>query len=742
MEQISGYIEHIIFSNESNGYTVFELTTDTGNETCVGILLAVSEGENVSLTGEYINHSVYGRQFSFKEYNIIEATDEVAIKRYLSSGAVKGIGPTLAERIIRQFGAETLRVMEEEPERLVHIKGISARKAQEIAAAFNEKQDLRKAMVFLQKYGISINLSMKIYAMYGQEMYRILEENPYRLAEDIAGVGFKTADEIARISGIRIDSQYRIQSGILYTLSSGVGEGHTYLPREVLINKAAAILEVDKDEIWLQVENLSMDRKIIIKQGDDEVRVYSNSFFRMEQGCARILRDLDIVIDRDENGVRQIVSAIDSKAEYNLEKLQMEAVVTAITHGVSIVTGGPGTGKTTTINRLINYFEVKGSDFLLAAPTGRAAKRMTETTGYEASTIQRMLGLGASAAGERGFYYDRNEDNPLEADTIIIDEMSMVDLPLFYALLKAIIPGTRLVLVGDVNQLPSVGPGSVLKDLIQSECFSVVRLEKIYRQEGESDIVVNAHKINAGIVPVLDNKGKDFFFLKRDDVNVILKNLVTLISEKLPKYVNATTYDIQVLTPMRKGPLGVESLNPILQKYLNPPSATKSEREFGKFILREGDKVMQIRNNYQLEWEVLGKFNIPVENGLGVFNGDMGIVRKIDSFSEIVEVVFDENHTVKYPFGSVDELELAYAVTIHKSQGSEYPAVIIPLLSGPKPLMNRNLIYTAVTRARQCVTILGSEEVFCQMIDNVDETKRYTSLGETISGIFREEYEM
>lgn len=739
MEQLSGYIEHIIHSNPNNGYTVFELTTDTGEETCVGVLHAVNEGESVLLRGEYTVHSLYGKQFAFKEYEIVERTDKESIIRYLSSGAIKGIGAALAGRIVNEFGEDTFRVMEEEPLFLSRIKGISERKAIEISEQVVEKRELRAAMVFLQKYGISNNLAVKIYARYGANVFTVIEENPYRLADDIEGVGFKIADGIAAASGITVDSVYRIKSGILYTISACITEGHTYVPKDYLLEKAGELLGVEEESVWIQVENLSIEKRLIIKVIDDEIRVYSSTFYYMELNCARMLRDLDVLTRQDDDAVRRKLLELDRNTV--LEELQLEAVVKAITNGISIITGGPGTGKTTTINRLIKYLEYKGEDFLLAAPTGRAAKRMTETTGYEASTIQRMLGLGASGLSDKGFSYDRNEENPLEVDIIIIDEMSMVDLPLFNALLKAVIPGTRLVLVGDTNQLPSVGPGSVLRDIIASECYSVVKLEKIFRQEGASDIIVNAHKINAGIVPELNNAGRDFFFLKRDNVNVIMKNMITLISEKLPGYVKADSNEIQVLTPMRKGALGVESLNPILQQYLNPPALSKKEKEYGNVIFREGDKVMQIRNNYQLEWEVLGKYNIVVDKGLGIFNGDMGVVDKIDFYSEIIEVRYDRDHIVKYPFANLDELEHAYAVTIHKSQGSEYPAVIIPLLGGPKPLLNRNLLYTAVTRAKHCVVILGSDSVFAQMVENADETKRYTSLNEAITIINMEDYD-
>ena len=732
METLSGIINHIIYSNQDNGYTVFELETDTGTQTCVGVLHAAGEGECVKLEGEYVNHNLYGHQFSFSKFEVTVSQSEAAILKYLSSGAIKGIGQSLAKRIVDAFGKDTIKVMEEEPELLASIKGISLRKAQEIAAQVIEKQDLRKVMIYLQKYGISNNLSAKIYKKYGNSVYKIMEENPYKLAEDIDGVGFKTADEIAKTAGINADSQYRIKSGLMYTLSNGISEGHIYLPKEVLLRNAHALLLVPEEHIWIECENLSMDKKVVIKSIDDEIRVYTSTFYHMERTCARLLADLDMIIEKDAQGVRKKVEQLANGKEDELSVNQLDAVTDSLVNAVSIITGGPGTGKTTTINRIIKFLKNRGEDFVLAAPTGRAAKRMTEATGYEASTIQRLLGLSPMEMSERGYLYEFNEDNPLDVDTIIIDEMSMVDLPLFCALLKAISMGTRLIMVGDTDQLPSVGPGSVLKDIIASGCIHVSKLTTIFRQSDESDIVSNAHKINEGQMPDLSNKSSDFFFLRRDDVNVILKNMITLIKEKLPKYVDATPFDIQVLTPMRKGNLGVEGLNLVLQKYLNPPSPDKKEKDFGNVLYREGDKVMQIKNNYQLEWEVLGKYDIPVEKGLGVFNGDIGVIKRIDFISETVLVMYEDNHLVTYTFTSVDEFELAYAVTIHKSQGSEYPAVVIPILSGPKPLLNRNLLYTAVTRARKCVTILGSEAIIEQMVNNADELKRYTSLDERI----------
>ncbi len=729
MERISGYIEHSIYSNKYNCYTVFSLTTDTGELTCFVALHAAGEGERIRLTGEYVTHSVYGRQFSFSEYEVYEAKDEEAVLRYLSSGAIKGIGPTLAKKIVDAFGSDTFRVMEEEPEMLSVIKGISNRMAQDIGAQVSEKQDLRKIMIYLQKFGISNNLANKIYKKYGNDVYKIMEENPYRLAEELEGVGFKTADEIAVASGIDKWSSYRVRSGIIYTLSSAVSYGHVYLPRQILIRDAARMLEVDEDYVESECDNLAMEKKLVIKRANSEIRVYSPAFYHMEAACARMLSDLDVMSYRDSSGVDRAIEELEEGIV--LDERQKEAVVAAASCGVSIITGGPGTGKTTIINVLIGYLRMHGEDFVLAAPTGRAAKRMTETTGYESSTIQRLLGLTPASEG-RGYSYEYNEDNPIEVDAVIIDEMSMVDLPLFKALLSALVPGTRLVMVGDTDQLPSVGPGSVLKDLIASDCFTVVKLDKIFRQSEASDIILNAHKINSGIVPELNNESEDFFILKRTNVDHILNNIVVLVNDKLPRYVNARPFDIQVLTPMRKGPLGVESLNPILQKYINPPSPQKCEKEYANVIFREGDKVMQIRNNYQLEWEVEGKYGIAVDKGVGVFNGDMGSIRRIDTFSEIIEVIYEENHLIRYPFANLDELELAYAITIHKSQGSEYPAVVLPLLSGPKQLFNRNLLYTAVTRARKCVTIVGLPETVAAMVENADELKRYTSLAQMI----------
>lgn len=726
METITGFVEHIVFRNEENGYTVLNLAVEEDEVTCVGVFQFISEGESVELKGEYTVHPSYGPQFQVESYAIKAPQDIVSIERYLGSGAIKGVGAALAARIVRRFKEDTFRIIEEEPERLAEIKGISERKAQEIAEQTEEKRELRQAMIFLQNYGISLTLAVKIYQTYQLDMYRIIQENPYKLAEDVTGVGFKIADEIAHKVGIHMDSDFRIRSGILYVLQQASLEGHTYLPKELLTRRACELLEVDTDAVEKHYMDMTIDRKLVMKQTEDQVQIYASTFYYMELNVAVMLRELNVKYDFSETAVEQRIRKIEELSDLKLDEMQHIAVVEAVRSGLLVITGGPGTGKTTTINTIIQFFESEGMDISLAAPTGRAAKRMSETTGYEAKTIHRLLELSGGMDEHAGF--ERNEQNPLETDVLIIDEMSMVDITLIHNLLKAVVAGTRVILVGDVNQLPSVGPGCVLKDIIDSHACNVVRLNRIFRQASESDIIVNAHKINRGEPVVLDNKSRDFFFLKRYDANVIISICIQLIQQKLPKYVNAEPFDIQVLTPMRKGLLGVERLNTILQQYLNPPDAKKAEHEHGQTIFRVGDKVMQIKNNYQAEWEVRSRYNIPIEKGLGVFNGDMGLVRDINTFSETLTVEYEEGRMVEYPFKELDQLELAYAITIHKSQGSEYPAVIIPLLTGPRMLMNRNLLYTAVTRARKCVTLVGDEKAFYNMEANVNEQKRYSGL--------------
>ena len=731
-ETISGFVEHIVYRNEENGYTVFHLSAASEEEiTCVGNLPVIGEGECLELTGVYTVHAAYGPQFQIRECRMKAPEDVQSIERYLGSGAIKGVGKALAARIVKRFGADTMRVIAEEPHRLAEVKGISERKAGEIAAQAAEKKELSEAMLFLAGFGISSRLAIRIYNQYGMETYRVIRENPYRMAEEVEGIGFKTADEIAARAGIQVDSDFRIRSGILYVLAQAAGEGHTYLPSERLKERAISLLRVSPQQIEKNCMDLAVEKKIVLRRTQTQLQVYLAVYDYMEVHTAVMLRELNVRCESDEVLAEHRIRKIEELSEMELDEMQHLAVLEAVKNGLLVITGGPGTGKTTTINTLIRYFDSEGLSISLAAPTGRAAKRMSETTGFEAKTIHRLLEVSGEIEGNAAGFA-RNEENPLEADVIIIDEMSMVDLSLMHALLKAIVPGTRLILVGDVNQLPSVGAGSVLKDIIASHACHVVRLSHIFRQASKSDIVVNAHRINRGEHFLLDNQSMDFFFLKRYDANVIISICIQLILQKLPRYVQADPFDIQVLTPSRRGLLGVERLNLILQEYLNPPAEEKMEKEWEGGRFRVGDKVMQIRNNYQLEWTVYGRNHIPVEEGRGIFNGDMGRIREISAFDETLTVQFDENRMVEYPFRQLGELELAYAVTIHKSQGSEYPAVIIPLLAGPRMLMNRNLLYTAVTRARKCVTLVGDEAVFYQMIDNVNEQRRFSGLQDRI----------
>ena len=736
-ETVTGYIDHVIFRNEDNGYTVMVLKgmEEEQELTCVGTFPAITQGAAIEASGNYTTHPVYGKQFQISSYAEKMPEDALAMERYLGSGAIKGIGAALAARIVRRFGDDTMRIVEEEPERLAEIKGISEKKAMEIAEQMTEKADMRRAMIFLQKYGISLNLGAKIYQKYGQTVYGVLQENPYRLAEDISGVGFRIADEIASRIGIHTDSDYRIRSGMLYTLLQASGEGHIYLPKEELFSRASGLLGVDPSYMEKHLMDMVVDRKLILKETEDGAVVYPTRYYYLELNSARMLCELNILCPEDEEMMEKRINRIEKETGTRLDEMQKQAVAAAASHGLFILTGGPGTGKTTTINAIIRYFEEEGAELRLAAPTGRAAKRMTEATGYEAQTIHRLLELNGMPEEEqegRAVHFDRNSENPLEADVIIIDEMSMVDIALMHSLLLAVTAGTRLILVGDENQLPSVGPGNVLRDIIRSGCFPVVELKKIFRQASESDIVVNAHKINRGEQVTINNKSRDFFFLKRYDADIIIRVVIALIQEKLPRYVDAKPYEIQVLTPMRKGLLGVERLNQILQRYLNPPDEKKKEKEIGQRLFREGDKVMQVKNNYQLEWEILGRYKIPVDKGVGVFNGDTGIMTEINEFAETATVEFEDGRQAEYSFKQLEELELAYAVTIHKSQGSEYPAVILPILSGPRMLMNRNLLYTAVTRARKCVTVVGSETTFAEMIRNEKQQQRYSSLDRRI----------
>ncbi len=732
MDTIRGYIENFIHQNPVNGYNIFVLVDKGRETTCIGNSKDLQIGETVELTGEFFEDPVYGKEFRIKSYKVVPPADNESIERYLGSGAIKGIGQALAARIVSMFGKDTLRIIEEEPERLAEVKGISVRRAMEIAVQVEEKRDLRDAMMFLGQYDISQALSVKIFDTYGQGLYTVMKENPYKLAEDISGVGFITADTIARRVGIPENSPMRLRCALLYIMQQSAGEGHCYLPIPVLFFEAKKMLGMDDETIKNELQNLALDRKLIIR----EENVYLSAFFYAEQNCARLLDDLSMPLERltteEEEILQGRLKTIADAQNMEVDPVQLEAVKECVKNSIFILSGGPGTGKTTTINLIIKYFLSKGMSLLLAAPTGRAAKRMTEATGYEAMTIHRLLEVGGGIEGDSHTYFNKNEDDPLETDVIIVDEASMVDILLFQGLLKAIIPGTRLILVGDAAQLPSVGPGRVLRDIIDSGRFSCISLKRIFRQAEGSDIVVNAHKINAGEQIKLGTDSKDFLFLERNSSKMIIEHMIWMMRDKLPKYCDADMFDITVLTPMRKGTLGCIELNKFLQESLNPPSPAKREHISGDFIYREGDKVMQIKNNYKLEWNIYGRFGIEIASGLGVFNGDTGRILEINDSAQTVKVEFDDKRIVEYPFNLLDELEMAYAITIHKSQGSEYPAVIIPLLDVPEIMRYRNLLYTGITRGKKCVVLMGSSEIVREMIDNSSGRSRYTSLKERI----------
>ena len=731
-ETINGFVEKVVYRNTENGYTVVNISVEGDDVVCTGYFSDITEGVQIIAEGSFVEHKQYGIQFTVTSYEIKEPETSVAMEKYLGSGIIKGVGPALSAKIVKKFGDETFNIIEREPERLAEIKGITEKKAIEIGSQFEEKKEFRNAMIFLNQYGVSNALAMKIYKEYGIKVMKIVRENPYRLADDIAGVGFKTADEIALRMGFSPESSMRMKAGISFALSMAASNGHTYLLYEDLYEESKRLLGISEAEFESDIYELTIERKIVLKEVKGERRVYNNNLYYMELTVARKLLDLNAKSENNYKVMEAKVKEVEAKTGIKLGDLQRKAVYEAVESGLVIITGGPGTGKTTTINAIIKLFEMQNMEILLAAPTGRAAKRMTETTGMEAQTIHRLLELNGNPEEGGSMRFERNELNPLEADVIIIDEMSMVDIYLMYSLLKAVTVGTRLILVGDVNQLPSVGPGKVLKDIIGSEKFNVVRLSEIFRQAAESDIITNAHKINAGQSIRLDNKSKDFFMLSMSSSLQIQRALVSLIAEKLPPYVDATKYDIQVLTPSRKGELGVENLNKILQQYINPPAPGKREKQWGEVIFRENDKVMQIKNDYQMEWKIVTKKGLTIKEGSGVFNGDCGIIREINEFAGTVTVEFDEGKLVEYTGATLEELELAYAITIHKSQGSEYPAVIIPLLNAPRPLLNRNLLYTAVTRARKCVTIVGSENSVNEMIQNESEMKRNSGLVDSI----------
>ena len=735
---LKGYVDHIIYENRENNYKVLALSCDKTDEKVVGIFPGVGQGDCLYIEGFEEEHPSFGTQIHARMFEIVLPDDSYSIQKYLGSGAIKGVGEKLAERIVKRFGENTFRIMEEEPLRLAEIKGISERIAQQIAIQVCEKKDMRRAMLFLQDYGMTDKLAVKVYEYYGDAIYDVLKTNPYRIAEEIDGVGFKTADEIALGSGILINSEYRIRCGVVYALTQAMMGGHTCLPQEKLIEESVRLLSVDADDIQVEISNLVVEHRIMMRQEEEKgpVFIYAPSAFRAESECAYKLEELNVrffetgedCMSAEESRILDKIAKIEDGSGIVLDEMQRRAVLESIQNGVMILTGGPGTGKTTTIHIMLRYFEEEQMEIALAAPTGRAAKRMTEACGMEARTIHRLLEVNGGGDDSSGSF-GRNEEYPLEADVIIVDEMSMVDIFLFKALLAAIPKGVHLIMVGDVDQLPSVGPGCVLKDVIDSGCYATVALQNIFRQAAESEIVMNAHRIHDGKEPVIHNKeSRDFYFLERSQPVEIYNNIIMLVSDMLPRYVGIDPMDVQVLTPMRKGALGVEELNAVLQKYLNPASMEKREHAYGDLLFREGDKVMQTKNNYKLEWEIRGNYNLVIKKGEGIFNGDVGIVREINDYASFMIIEFDDGRIVQYPYENLDELELAYAITIHKSQGSEYPAVVIPLFGVPGLLIYRNLLYTGVTRAKSCVTLIGSSQIMNQMILNENKQRRYTGL--------------
>mgnify|MGYP001776534526 CR=1 FL=1 len=735
MSLIKGYVEHIVYRNDANQYTVLELVSDGESYTLVGTFPAVSEGELIEAEGRFTSHPVYGEQLQVADYKVLPPEDTDSMMRYLGSGAIKGIGPSLAERIVKKFKRDTFRIIEEEPERLAEIKGISERMAMSISSQLEEKRDMRDAMMFLQDYGISNTLSVRIYQKYGPALYTVLRNNPYQLADDIEGIGFKLADDIARRAGFSADSDFRIKSGIIYALARAVSAGHTYLPMDELMPYACELLELDSlSDLEDHLLDLQIEGKVMVR----DRAVYLSKYYYMELSAAAMLKELNIKGNVDSGEIEERLSLIRREENTEPDEKQIEAVKEAVNSGVLIITGGPGTGKTTTINMIIRYFEDEGRCIFCAAPTGRAAKRMSEATGHETKTIHRMLEYTGApeGTGDTKLNFLRNEENPLEADVIIVDEASMVDIFLLNSLLKATAPGTRLIFVGDANQLPSVGAGNVLKDMIASGKFNTVSLTKIFRQAAKSDIVVNAHKINNGEPVDLTKRSLDFIFIGGREPSDIAESIKKLVTEKLPTYVNADPMDIQVLTPTKKGALGVEQLNLKLQDHMNPPAKDKREKKVGSYTFRTGDKVMQIKNDYDLEWEKRERHGICYERGTGIFNGDIGVITEINSFADTITVFFDDERYVEYDSKHFEELEPAYAVTVHKSQGSEYPAIVMPMYPGPHMLMNRNLLYTAVTRAKSCVCLVGLPRVFEEMEENENENKRYSGLKERILEVY------
>ena len=728
MEALNGIVESIVFKSSDTGYTVIKFRENNIIHTAVGVLPHVKEGQNLKITGSWVNHSQFGKQFKVEECEEILPTSKDGIEKYLSSGIIQGIGPVTAKKIVNKFGEDTLNILDNNIERLKEIEGIGKKKLETIIDSYREQRELKNITIFLQTHGLSVNQCLKIYKKYGASSVDTVKNNPYILCDEISGIGFKTSDKIARSLGIEVDSPFRIQSGIRYVINEFCANGHTFMPKDELIKEASNVLTVSGDIIEENIKNAALDRKIKLEKVNDKEGVFTIPNYYCELGITNRILTLAISNFQDISvDVDHLILQFEKKNNITFAESQKDAIISAFQNGIEIITGGPGTGKTTIIKCIIEIFETCGLKVLLGAPTGRAAKRMSESTGKEATTIHRMLDMGVFEK-EESVFVTNAEEHSLEADVVIIDEASMIDITLMNALLKSIKVGTILFIVGDVDQLPSVGAGNVLNDFIESGFTKVVRLKEIFRQGKESMIVVNAHKINKGEMPKLNEKGTDFFFIRNDIQEGILNTIIDLINTRLPKF--NSNWDklksIQVLVPMKKGVLGVTNLNEKIQNVLNPKAPYKKEKEFRSMIFREGDKVMQIKNNYSLKWtRIAGKGE---HEGLGVFNGDMGFIENIDLEGKKLSIIFDDERKVIYDFMYLDELDLAYAITIHKSQGSEFPVVIIPAYMGAPLLMNRNLLYTGITRAKEMVVVVGIPKALKYMVDNTRSMERYSSL--------------
>jgi len=735
---LKGEIGDIIFQNKENGYTVFTILAQGEETTCVGVVPMIHEGESLEVRGNWSNHPAYGKQLQVQFYEKSMPTSQSGMEKYLASGLIKGLGPKTSRKIVQRFGDASFYVIEEKPDLLTEIKGITHDKAQRISEIFREQHELRKVMMFLQGFEVSPAYIMKIYKKYKGRTFEVVKTNPYRLADDVFGIGFKMADKMAANAGIAEDDPNRIKAAVKYVLNQAASNGDCFLPKEKLVNQAVELLELHPLSVENAIRELQVESQVWQERMGDTDAVYLNFYYYAEMAVAKRLLELTMECEEvDLNSQEKQIQQVEKETGVQLAPEQREAVMEAMSGGVLIITGGPGTGKTTTINTILRLLEKEEKEVVLAAPTGRAAKRMTEATGVEAKTIHRLLGTTFVSEDNRRQVFDKNEDDPIEADVIIIDETSMVDLPLMHALLRAIEIGTSVIFVGDMDQLPSVGAGNVLKDMIRCERLRVVRLRHVFRQAQESAIIMNAHLINQGEDPILNENGTDFFFLRRAYGQDVAATIQELVKSRLPKYTGHDGLaDMQILTPMRKGLLGVQSLNQVLQQTLNPPHTDKEEKQFRQTTFREGDKVMQIKNNYNIVWRCYNSHGKRTDEGLGIYNGDAGRITKIDDDNEILQVLFDDGKVVDYDFNQLEELELAYAITIHKSQGSEYPVVILPIYSGPPMLMTRNLLYTAVTRAKELVVLVGLKETVTGMIANNREIWRFTGLAERIQNLY------